>query len=219
MDRLLKVGISVAAIVAALSGWIIVRRSERPKIGFAVEAMKGERWQTDLQAFQVRAKALGGDVVSADADGDDDKQFEQVKQMITDGIDVLVLLPHDTAKAGRIVDMAKAAKVKVISYDRLALNSDVDLYVSFDRDEIGTMQAQYLVERAPKGNYVLIGGSPNDQDAKLIHDSQIKVLKPYVDRGDVKVVADGYIQDWVASDAYIFMLGRSRKRMAALRAC
>jgi D-xylose transport system substrate-binding protein len=100
----------------------------------------------------------------------------------------------------------EAAKVKVISYDRLALNSDVDLYVTFDRNEIGTMQAQYLVERAPKGNYVLIGGSPGDEGARVIHSSQMKVLQPYVDRGDVKVVADGYIQDWVASEAYVFML-------------
>ncbi len=80
--------------------------------------------------FRRGRKRLGADVVSADAGGDDDKQFEQVKEMIKGGIDVLVLLPHDSAKAGRIVDAAKAAKVKVISYDRLALNSDVDLYVT-----------------------------------------------------------------------------------------
>jgi D-xylose transport system substrate-binding protein len=204
--RFLKVGVVVAAAAMALPLWILAGTSERPKIGFAIEAMKGERWQTDLEAFQARAKALGADVVQADAGGDDDKQFEQVKEMIKGGIDVLVLLPHDSAKAGRIVDAAKAAKVKVISYDRLALNSDVDLYVTFDRDEIGMMQAKYLVDRAPKGNYVLIGGSPGDEGARVIHNAQMKVLQPYVDRGDVKIVADGYIQDWVASDAYVFML-------------
>jgi D-xylose transport system substrate-binding protein len=204
--RSVRAGILVAAIAIVLPAWILAARNERPKIGFAIEAMKGERWQTDLEAFQMRAKELGADVVSADAGGDDDKQLEQVAEMIKGGIDVLVLLPHDSAKASRIVNAAKAAKVKVISYDRLALNSDVDLYVSFDRNEIGKMQAQYLVERAPKGNYVLIGGSPNDEGARVIHDAQMKVLQPYVDRGDIKVVADGYIQDWVASDAYVFML-------------
>ncbi|HEY1924244.1 MAG TPA: substrate-binding domain-containing protein [Candidatus Acidoferrum sp.] len=204
--RSIGVGILVAAIAVSLPAWIFADHRARPKIGFAIEAMKGERWQTDLEAFQARAKELGADVVSADAGGDDDKQLEQVAEMIKGGIDVLVLLPHDSAKASRIVDIAKSAKVKVISYDRLALNSDVDLYVSFDRNEIGKVQAQYLVDRAPKGNYVLIGGSPNDEGAKVIHDAQMKVLQPYVDRGDVRVVADGYIQDWVASDGYIFML-------------
>jgi len=190
----------------ALPGWILAGRNERPKIGFAIEAMKGERWQTDLESFRARAKELGADVVSADAGGDDDKQLQQVKEMIKGGIDVLVLLPHDSAKASRAVDAAKAAKVKVISYDRLALNSDVDLYMSFDRNEIGKLQAEYLVQRAPKGNYVLIGGSPNDEGAKALHAAQMKVLRPFIDRGDITVIADGYIQDWVASEAYIFML-------------
>ena len=145
----------VAAIAVSLPAWIFADNRARPKIGFAIEAMKGERWQTDLEAFQARAKELGADVVSADAGGDDDKQLEQVAEMIKGGIDVLVLLPHDSAKASRIVDMAKAAKVKVISYDRLALNSDVDLYVTFDRDEIGTMCAALgaMVDdfRSPRG--------------------------------------------------------------------
>ncbi len=119
---------------------------------------------------------------------------------------MLVLLPHDTIKASRIVGAAKSANVKVISYDRLVLNSDVDLYVSFDRVEIGWMQAEYLVKHAPKGNYVLIAGSPNDEGAKALHDEQMKVLQPYVDRGDIKVVADGYTKDWLPTEAYLSML-------------
>jgi D-xylose transport system substrate-binding protein len=176
------------------------------KIGFSIEAMKGERWQTDLDSFQVRAKQLGAEVISSDAGGDDDLQFKQVQAMIKSGIKVLVLLPRDTTKAGPIVDAAKAANVKVISYDRLVLNSNVDLYVSFDREEIGRMQAEYLVEHAPAGNYVLIAGSPNDEGAKTLHDAQMKVLQPRIDRGDIKIIADGYTKDWLPSEAYLFML-------------
>jgi D-xylose transport system substrate-binding protein len=176
------------------------------KIGFSIEAMNGERWQTDLDSFEGRAKELGAVVISADAKGDDDLQFKQVKEMIKSGIQVLVLLPRDTTKASRMVDAAKAAKVKVVSYDRLALNSDVDLYISFDREEIGRMQAEYLVKNAPTGNYVLIAGSPNDEGAKTLHDAQMKVLKPYVDRGDIKIIADGYTKDWLPTEAYLFTL-------------
>ncbi len=176
------------------------------KIGLSIEAMKGERWQTDLNSFQVRAKQLGAEVISADANGDDDRQFAQVKDMLKSGIKVLVLLPRDTTKASRMVDAAKSANVKVISYDRLILNSDVDLFVSFDRVEIGRMQAEYLVQHAPKGNYVLIAGSPNDEGAKTLHDAQINVLQPYIQRGDIKVIADGYTKEWLPSEAYLFML-------------
>ncbi len=176
------------------------------KIGFSIEAMNGERWQTDLDSFEGRAKELGAVVIFADAKGDDDLQFKQVKEMIKSGIQVLVLLPRDTTKASRMVDAAKAANVKVVSYDRLALNSDVDLYISFDREEIGRMQAEYLVKNAPTGNYVLIAGSPNDEGAKTLHDAQMKVLKPYIDRGDIKIIADGYTKDWLPTEAYLFTL-------------
>jgi D-xylose transport system substrate-binding protein len=183
-----------------------VQAQEKIKIGFAIEAMKGERWQTDLDSFEGRAKQLGAEVVSADAKGDDDRQLQQVQEMIRGGIQVLVLLPHDTAKAAAIVGAAKAANVKVISYDRLVRNSDVDLYITFNRMEIGKMQAETLVQKAPKGNYVLIAGSPNDEGAQALHNAQTSVLKPYVERGDITIVADQYIQDWVPTQAYLAML-------------
>jgi D-xylose transport system substrate-binding protein len=176
------------------------------KIGFSIEDMKGERWQTDLDSFKAKAKQLGAEVLSADAGGDDARQFQQVQEMIKSGIKVLVLMPRDTTKASKMVNAAKSADVKVISYDRLVLNSDVDLYVSFDRPEIGRMQAEYLVKQAPNGNYVLIAGSPRDEGAKILHDAQMKILQPYIDRRDVKVIADGYTKDWLPSEAYLFML-------------
>jgi D-xylose transport system substrate-binding protein len=180
--------------------------AKKLQIGFSIEAMKGERWQTDLNSFEVRAKQLGAEVISSDANGDDDRQFQQVKDMIKAGIKVLVLLPHDNTKASRMVDAAKSANVKVISYDRLVLNSDVDLYVSFDREEIGRMQAESLVKLAPKGNYVVIAGSPNDEGAKALYQAQMNVLRPHIDSGDIKVIADGYTKEWLPSEAYLFML-------------
>ncbi|MGA2094901.1 MAG: substrate-binding domain-containing protein [Candidatus Acidiferrum sp.] len=196
-----------ALLVIAFNGQLIeAQNAGNAQIGFSLEALKGERWQTDLDSFKARAKQLGADVVSSDANGDDDLQFQQVEDMIKAGIKVLVLLPHDTAKAARMVDAAKSANVKVISYDRLAQNCDVDLYVSFDRVAIARMQAEYLVKRAPKGNYVIIAGSPNDGGAKVLHDEQIKVLRPYIDRGDIKVIADEYTKDWLPSEAYLQML-------------
>jgi D-xylose transport system substrate-binding protein len=179
---------------------------KKPKIGFSIEAMKGERWQTDRDSFEARAKEVGADVIFADAGGDDQRQLQQVKDMIKAGIKVLVLLPHDAAMANRMVDAAKSANVKVISYDRMVPNGDVDLYVSFDRVQIGRMQAEYLVKHAPKGNYVLIAGSPTAEDAKNLHDAQMSVLQPYIDRGDIKVIADAYTKDWLPSEAYLFML-------------
>ena len=198
----------VGSITVPLVGTVQAQQKipAKIKVGFSIEAMNGERWQTDLASFEARAKELGAEVVSADAKGDDNLQLQQVKDMIRGGIQALVLMPHNNAKAAAIVDAAKAANVKVISYDRMVRDSDVDLYITFDRMEIGRMQAEALVQRAPKGNYVLIAGSPNSEDAKTLHDAQMSVLQPYVARGEIKIVADDWIQDWVPGDAYLAML-------------
>jgi D-xylose transport system substrate-binding protein len=205
-----RITVLFAAFVIALivlSGQLArAQDGNKLQIGFSIEDMKGERWQTDLNSFEARAKQLGVEVISRDAGGDADRQFQQVREMIKAGIRVLVLMPRDTTKASRMVEAAKSANVKVISYDRLVQNSDVDLYVSFDRLEIGRMQAEYLVKQAPRGNYVLIAGSPRDEGAKTLHDAQMSVLQPYINRGDIKVIADAYTKDWLPSEAYLLML-------------
>jgi D-xylose transport system substrate-binding protein len=196
-----------AILFTVVNGQVLqAQDANKLRIGFSIEDMKGERWQTDLDSFEVRVKQLGAEVISRDAGGDDDRQLQQIQDMIKAGIKVLVLMPRDTSKASRMVDAAKSANVKVISYDRLVQNSDVDLYVSFDRHEIGWMQAEYLVKHAPKGNYVLIEGASRDDGAKTLHEAQMNVLQPYIDRGDIKVIADTYTKDWLASEAYLFML-------------
>jgi D-xylose transport system substrate-binding protein len=229
-DTLRKARGRLTVLFAALVAMLVIvpdrqlvwaQDGNKPKIGFSIEAMNGERWQTDRDSFEARAKELGAEVIFADAGGDDAHQFRQVKEMIKAGIKVLVLMPHDTAMANRMIDAAKSANVKVISYDRLVPNGDVDLYVSFDRVQIGWMQAEYLVKHAPTGNYVLIAGSPSAEDAKTLHDEQMKVLQPYIDRGDIKVIADGYTKDWLPSEAYLFMLkaiDSSKGKIAAVLA-
>jgi D-xylose transport system substrate-binding protein len=174
------------------------------KIGFSIEAVKGERWQTDLDQFQQRAHELGAAVVTRSADGDDDIQFRQVKELLNDGIDALVFLPHDTSKAGRIVEAAHAKNVPVISYDRLA-SAPVDLYVGFDLFSVGMEQAKSLVEKAPRGNYLLLGGSKLDANSSVVRAGQMKVLQPLIDRGDIKVVADIWVPEWSATEAYVLV--------------
>lgn len=197
------VRILVLVLFASAFGWAQAKPKE-VKIGFSMEAVKGERWQTDLDEFQQRAHELGATVVTRSADGDDDVQFRQVKELLRDGIDVLVFLPHDTSKAARIVEAAHAKHVPVISYDRLA-SAAVDIYVGFDLFAVGQEQAQSLVEQAPKGNYLLLGGSPLDANSKVVRAGQMSVLQPLIDRGDIKVVADMWVPEWSAVEAYLLV--------------
>ncbi len=176
------------------------------KIGYSLESLKIERWQTDVAEFQKRARELGATVLVETAGGDADLQYQQSQKLLRSGIQVLVVVAHNTDTASRIVEAAKAKKVPVLCYDRLIRNTkDVDLFVGFDSFSIGARQAATLAQRAPKGNYVLIEGSPNDLNAKLTHEGQMSVLKPLVERGDIKIVADSWSADWSPTEAYMHM--------------
>lgn len=207
------VTVSWFAMLSVLLSFAQVPRKE-VKIAFSIENVKGERWQTDLDQFQQRAHDLGGAVVTRSADGDDDLQFRQITQLLDSGIDVLVFLPHDTSKAGRIVEAAHAKHVPVISYDRLA-SAPVDLYVGFDLFAVGVQQAQSLVDRSPKGDYLLLGGSPLDGNSKVVRAGQMKVLQPYIDRGDIRVLADLWVPEWSATEAYVLVTKELQKLNAA----
>ena len=135
------------------------KKSGKLRIGFSMDTLKEERWQKDRDLFVARAEELGAEVLVQSADGNDATQLRQAEGLLTQGIDVLVVIPHNAEVAASIVDAAKRSNVPVVSYDRLIKNSDVDLYISFDNEKVGEMQAKYLVDRAPNGNYILIGGA------------------------------------------------------------
>ncbi len=177
------------------------KNSGRIRIGLSMDTLKEERWQHDRDLFVERAKELGADVLVQAADGDDKVQTQQAENLLTQGVNVLVVIPHNGEIAASIVEASHRQNVPVVSYDRLIRNSEPDLYISFDNEKVGELQARYLIERAPRGNYVLIGGAPTDNNATLFRKGQMNILKPAIDRGDIKVVADQWARDWLASEA------------------
>src|ERR1043166_5254149 len=175
--------------------------NETVRIGFSMDTLKEERWQRDKALVEQRCKEVGAECEIQVANGDDAVQTKQCDNLLTKGVDVLIVAPHNGQIAASIVEAAHRRGVPVISYDRLIRNSDVDLYVSHQVVKIGQMQAQYALDHAPKGNYVLIGGSPTDNNALLLRDGQMQVLKPAIDRGDIKVVSDQFAKEWKAEEA------------------
>lgn len=175
------------------------------KIGYLMDSLKVERWQTDLDIFQRRAKELGAEVLVETAEGDDDLQLQQSQKLMDAGAKVLVLVAHDADKAARIVNAAKARHIPVLCYERLVRNSNVDFFVGTNSELIGELQASWLARLAPKGNYVLIGGSPADNNARVLRQGQLRALKPFIDRGDIKIVGDSWAKDWDPAEAYAIM--------------
>src|SRR6266702_3127524 len=152
------------------------------RIGFSMDTLKEERWQRDKQLVEQRCKEVGAQCEVQVANSDDSLQTKQCDNLLTKGVDVLIVAPHNGQIAASIVEAAHRQGVPVISYDRLIRNADVDLYISHQVERMGEMQADYALKHVPKGNYLLIGGSPTDYNAILLRKGQMNVLKPAVGR-------------------------------------
>jgi len=196
-----------AACVSGTQPGTVAKKTKAPGqpvlIGFSMDTLKEERWQRDKELVEKHAKEVGAQVNVQVANGDDSLQTKQCENLLTQGVDVLIVAPHNGEIAASIVEAAKRQNVPVISYDRLIKNADVNLYVSHQVVKMGEMQAKYLLDHVNKkpANFIIVGGSPTDNNALLLHEGQMNILKPAVDRGDVKIVTDQYAKEWQASAA------------------
>ena len=197
-----KMGIAIALGSALLfASGPSMADARNPKIGFSIDDLRLERWTRDRDYFIGAAEKLGAKVYVQSADASEQRQIAQIENLISRGVDVLVIVPYNATVLNNAIREAKKAKIKVLSYDRLILNADVDAYISFDNKAVGELQAQSIVALKPKGNYYLLGGAPTDNNAKMLREGQLKVLKPLVDKGDIKVVGQQWVKDWSASEA------------------
>ncbi|WML43008.1 D-xylose ABC transporter substrate-binding protein [Neobacillus sp. PS3-40] len=175
------------------------------KIGLSVSDLTLERWQHDRDIFVKQANELGADVLVQSANGDEAKQLSQIQNMLSQGIDALVVIAINSDSLTPVVDQAKSEGIPVLAYDRLINNSDIAAYVSFDNVRVGEMQAEYIVKQVPKGNYFMLGGSPTDNNAKMFREGQMNIIKPLVDKGDIKIIGDQWAKNWDANDAMQIM--------------
>jgi D-xylose transport system substrate-binding protein len=171
------------------------------KIGFSMDTVKEERWVRDKDAFDAHCKAMNVECIITVADNKSDKQANDVDNLLTQGVNVLVIAPHDATQAASMVEKAKAQGVPVISYDRLINSDKIDLYVSHQVPVIGRKIAEYALQKVPKGNYIMVYGASTDNNAVILKKEQLAVLKPSIDKGDIKIVADNFAADWKPEEA------------------
>jgi D-xylose transport system substrate-binding protein len=172
------------------------------KIGFSVGDFSSDRWSQEPQIFNEAAKSQGAKVLFEYAYGDAAKQLSQAGLLIAAGVKVLVIFPTSADNWEGIIALAHKSGVKVVAYERMMKNADVDYYFSFYNEDVGRQQAQYAVDHHPKGNYILLEGPTNDFNSLLFLKGQKEILKPYVDRGDIKIVLEKHLDTWNSIDAY-----------------
>jgi D-xylose transport system substrate-binding protein len=203
--------------VSVLIGLVIVRGSAHGdatgtasgpkivKIGLSLDTLKEARWAKDRDAFLARAKELGAQVTVLSANSDDTRQIADVESLITSKMDVIVIVPHDGKAMAKGVEVAERAHIPVIAYDRIIADSDLDLYMTFDNEHVGELQAKYILEKLkdqPKPiKLVRIYGSKTDNNAALFKKGQDAALKDAIASGAVVVVHEDWADDWKPENA------------------
>jgi D-xylose transport system substrate-binding protein len=173
--------------------------SKTGKIALLLPETKTARYEAhDRPEFEAAFKALCSscEILYYNANQDAALQQNQVDQALTNGAKVLVLDPVDSASAASLVAKAKAQNVPVVSYDRLITGGGKpDYYVSFDNEQVGTLQGTALLTalgtKASSGKIVMINGSPQDNNAKLFSKGAHSILD-----GKVTIGKEYWTPDW-----------------------
>lgn len=152
-------------------------------VGIVLPTKDEPRWIQDENRFKEALQNEGYSVEILFSQGDSAKEKQNVETLISKGIKVLIICPHDGTAAAAAAEAARAAGVKVVSYDRLILDTDaVDYYVTFDSVAVGAAQAQYLVDNAAGTGLplYLYAGASSDNNAFLFFEGAWNVLQPKI---------------------------------------
>ena len=198
----MKFKILVASTALAMTSFAAIADT----VGIAMPTQSSSRWISDGNSMVEQFKAAGYDTILQYAEDDIPNQLAQIENMITNGVDVLVIAAIDGTTLSNALENAHFAGIKTIAYDRLIRDSEyVDYYATFDNFKVGVQQATSLVgglrERFGDGPYnvELFGGSPDDNNAYFFYDGAMSVLQPLIDSGAVNIVSGQMGMDTVGT--------------------
>ncbi len=195
-----------ARLIVVLAAIITVASCQPPKgakikIGLSFSDFTTERWPNEAVLMTRLAYDKGAQVIFQVANHDEKLQNDQIENMVLQGVKALIIVAENGDTVASAAAAAHDAGVKVIAYDRLIKTPKIDAYVSFDSVEVGRAQARGVLSARDHGSFVLLGGSPTDNNALLLRKGQMEVLKPLIDSGRIRIVADEWVDNWEAANA------------------
>ncbi|CAL9428350.1 sugar ABC transporter substrate-binding protein [Streptomyces sp. DH-12] len=170
--------------------------SEGATIGIAMPTKSSERWIADGDNVVENLESKGYETKLVFGEDEPDQQVSQIENMITQGVDALIVAAIDNKSLNNVLQQAADADIPVISYDRLILGTEnVDYYASFDNEKVGELQGTYIAEQlgladgSEKGpfNIELFAGSNDDNNTRYFFQGAMNVLQPYIDKKQLVV--------------------------------
>ncbi|MCF7953477.1 MAG: sugar-binding protein [Spirochaetales bacterium] len=184
-------------VMAVVMGSLFAQaQSEQLDIGLAMPETHVERWQRDGAALLQDAQDMGYNAEVTYGDADQSKQNRQIEDFITKGADLLIVGSINEGVVSVVSDAAEEGVI-VIAYDRLITGSDdYDYYITFDNFKVGQFQGKAIEEalNLPEASssdpkvITLFAGSPTDNNANFFFDGAMSVLRPYAQKGVLKIV-------------------------------
>lgn len=200
MKRKLFKGILTLFMLVSIVGCTPKEEKKEIHIGVSFGVGEAARWVAEKTYMEEYAAELGINIeVRLNKTDAPLTQAEDCIEMIDNGIDVLILTARDVNKVDEILEYAKSKNVPVISYARIVLNKPVDLFVGYDSTRIGQMMGQYLSELVYEGDYIILSGDENDNNAKLLVNGAARYIDPI--RPNINVILESSVPGWSAEEA------------------
>ncbi|AFG36381.1 substrate-binding domain-containing protein [Spirochaeta africana] len=191
------------------------------RIGFSMDSFVVERWQRDRDAFLKAAGSHGAQVLLRTANENVEVQRRQLNELAQSGIDVLVVVPNDSEALSDTIEQIRNRGIPVLAYDRLVRNTPIDGYISFDNQGIGATMAEMVVEAGQEAaaaqkadvagqnaaardtpiQLLVINGAVSDYNSYMINRGIVTALRPYIERGQVRLLDNLWLQAWRNEEA------------------
>lgn len=168
------------------------------EIGLCFDSFVIERWHRERDIFVSAAQELGAEVNVQNANGDILQQIKQINYLIEKGVDVIVVVhvADDEHTIAGALEKAKDAGIPVIAYDRLVRDADVDLYISFDNEEVGRLMAEHMISHIGEGEVVMVEGPLADYNVVQVEKGFSDVLSEH--GNPLTVVETQHAENWLA---------------------
>jgi len=200
--RLTLLASGLAVLLSGCGGNSVPVEKDTLRIGLLLDSVVVERWHRDRDIFSAKAKELGAEVIVQNCNEDNATQENQIREMAADGVDVLVVIPYDKDGLSDVIKSVRKKGIPVISYDRLIRDAGVDLYISFDNVRVGDLMGSELLKKAPEGQYVIINGSPLDNNSYLFNQGYRDALAEALQNNDISILSETWAEAWRPENAY-----------------
>jgi D-xylose transport system substrate-binding protein len=201
VKKMAGLGVSVGTMLPILTacggqGSTAGDGNEKLTLGFSLGTLSQRRWRFDKRYVEQEAQKAGADVLVQSAQDDEQVQINQAENMVSQGVDALIISPFNVDTAAPAVSAAKGAGIPVVSYNSVVNDADIDYWVARDNVAVGKLQANLATKSVPEGNYVIASGEGGVDIAQEKTKGNMEVLEPFIEKGSINLVSQQYHRAW-----------------------